>query len=596
MQLPTFLHREIAFAAGVSRTLLRINHLKPGARINVADELEKSVDRHGVRPALLFDDQVMTYADMEARANRYANWALSQGLRPGDAVALFMENRPDYICAWFGLAKAGVAAALINSQLVGRQLSHCLRISGARLLIGGSELAEALADLDEDVSAEFDIWTTGAPTAFQDLDAALAATTMARPNAALRAALTGKDVAFLIYTSGTTGLPKAARIPAMRALTMMLGFAAIANSRPDDVVYAPLPLYHAVGGVVAVGIALTTGGAFATRRQFSPSAFWSDCVKFRATIFQYVGEICRYLTNTPPGENDTAHRLRMAIGNGLRPDVWREFQDRFQIPEIREYYGSTEGNISIINYDGGRQAIGRVPGYAQGIFGVRIVKFDIEKEEPVRGPDGRLIECDPDEAGEAIGKINPKNSRLNFEGYTDKKATNAKVLRDVFKPGDAWFRTGDLMKRDRQGYFYFVDRIGDTFRWKGENVATTEVAEILSSAEGLEQVNVYGVEVPGHNGRAGMAAIVAEDGFDLARLHEIAAKELPKYARPLFIRLQPDMESTGTFKHRKVELVKEGFDPEAIADQLYFDDPSGGGYAPVTAEVYRQIVSGEVRV
>jgi len=589
------LDREWAFLVGISRTLSRINRFKPGARLNLADELEKVVDRYPGRPALLFGDASFTYAEMEERANRYANWALAQGLRPGDAAALFMENRPDYICAWFGLAKAGVAAALINSQLIGRPLAHCLEIAEARHLIVGAELADRIEELGASVG-ETEVWAVGGPTRFEDLDSALEEATALRPNPSLRASMTGRTPAFLIYTSGTTGLPKAARIPTMRALSMMHGFAAITNSKPDDVVYAPLPLYHAVGGIVAVGIALTVGGAFATRRQFSAHAFWRDCVRHRATIFQYIGELCRYLANTPETPEEAGHRIRLAVGNGLRPDVWEGFQKRFQIPKMIEYYGSTEGNITIINYDGRMGAVGRVPGYAQPVFGLRLVKFDVEAEEPVRGADGRCLECDIDEAGEAIGKINPNNSRLNFEGYTDKTATRSKILRDVFEPGDVWFRTGDLMRRDRHGYYFFVDRIGDTFRWKGENVSTAEVAQVLAATPGVQQINVYGVEAPGHNGRAGMAALVVDEGFDLTVLHAGAERDLPKYARPLFLRIQDELDATGTFKHRKVELVKDGFDPNVIDDPLYFDDPRAGAYVPLTPEIYREIVSGAVRI
>ncbi|MEM6850152.1 MAG: long-chain-acyl-CoA synthetase [Pseudomonadota bacterium] len=602
------LKREYAFVSGLGRTLLRISGVTPDAKISVASALEQSVDAHRNRPALLFHDNRLTYGDWDARANRYAHWALAQGLGAGDVVALAMQNRPEYLCAWFGLAKAGVAAALVNANLTGRALAHSLNAAGAKAVVAGEELAGPLAALAADGPDPSALWFAGdgegalkteahdRPAGSNDLDAALAGQSAERPDPDVRASLEGRDVAFLIYTSGTTGLPKAARLSAARVLTIMRAFAAIARSRPDDVVYSPLPLYHTVGGIMAPGIALTAGAAFATREHFSAHGFWTDCERYGATIFQYVGELCRYLVNSQPTEAERRHKLRVAIGNGLRPDVWETFESRFKIPQIREYYGSTEGNITIINYDGKPGAIGRVPPYAQPVFGLKLVKFDPKTEQPVRGPDGKCVECAIGEAGEAIGKIDTKSARKRFDGYTDKESTEKKVLRGVFQEDDAWFRTGDLMRRDALGYFYFVDRIGDTFRWKGENVSTAEVSQALSSVDGVREINVYGVQAPGHNGRAGMAAVVSDEGFSLDALHAQAEAELPKYARPLFLRMQAELASTSTFKQVKGDLVKEGFDPNQIEDRLYFDHPEAKAYVPLTAELYQAIVTGDLRI
>jgi fatty-acyl-CoA synthase len=305
--------------------------------------------------------------------------------------------------------------------------------------------------------------------------------------------------------------------------------------------------------------------------------------------------LCRYLLNAPQSPHEQDHRIRAITGNGLRPEIWREFQARFAIPRIVEFYGATEGNVSMLNYDGTVGAVGRVPGYAEALLPTRVVRFDVEKQMPVRGPDGLCIECGPDEAGEAIGGISKRTGR-DFEGYTKASETEKKILHDVFRHGDAWFRTGDLMRRDEHGYFYFVDRTGDTFRWKGENVATSEVTEALSDIPGIREANVYGVAIPGMDGRAGMAALVVGPGFDVAALARQLEGKLPHYARPIFLRLSPAIEVTGTFKQRKVELVQEGFNPSTIADPLYWLNPASGRYEPLDAAHYADIVEDRYRL
>jgi len=310
-------------------------------------------------------------------------------------------------------------------------------------------------------------------------------------------------------------------------------------------------------------------------------------------MFEYIGELCRYLLNAPPSPLEKGHRIRAITGNGLRPEIWRAFQQRFAIPRIVEFYGATEGNVSMLNYDGTVGAVGRVPDYLEWLLPSRVVRFDVEREVPVRGPDGLCIECGPDEAGEALGGISTRAGR-EFEGYTAKADSDKKMLRDVFKKGDVWFRTGDLMRRDEHGYFYFVDRIGDTFRWKGENVSTGEVGAALLAVPGIREANVYGVTVAGLDGRAGMAALVVDGDFNLEEL-PTRLKSLPAYARPIFLRLSPRIEVTGTFKQRKVDLVREGLDPSAIADPLYFLDPDSGRYERLTPERYADIVECRIR-
>jgi fatty-acyl-CoA synthase len=359
--------------------------------------------------------------------------------------------------------------------------------------------------------------------------------------------------------------------------------------------YNVLPLYHSAGGVCAIGPALLTGGSVILRRKLSVHEFWDDVHRYQATLFQYIGELCRYLLNAPPSRYECDHRIRAITGNGLRPDIWQNFQTRFRIPKIIEFYGATEGNVSMLNYDGTVGAVGRIPSYARPLLTTRIVKFDVEKEMPVRGPDGFCIECADNEVGETIGKITAEPGRT-FDGYTKAADTEKKVLSDVFEKDDRWFRTGDLMRRDAHGYFYFVDRIGDTFRWKGENVATSEVSEVISVYPGVKEANVYGVAVPGMDGRAGMAALVTATGFSIAGLAQALRGNLPAYARPVFVRLLPELEITGTFKQRKVELVRQGFDPYTIHDPLYWLDPGTEQYVPLTRADYAAILSGGVKI
>jgi fatty-acyl-CoA synthase len=376
---------------------------------------------------------------------------------------------------------------------------------------------------------------------------------------------------------------------------MMHGFASGLNARASDRMYNVLPLYHSAGGVCAIGPALLTGGSVILKRKFSVSEFWDDVHRYRATLFQYIGELCRYLLNAPTAAHERDHAIRAITGNGLRPEIWRTFQERFAIPKIVEFYGATEGNVSMLNYDGKVGAVGRIPSYMRSIVTTRIVKFDVESEMPVRGPDGFCIECADNETGETIGKIANEPGK-SFDGYTREADTRKKVLHDVFEKGDAWFRTGDLMRRDAKGYFYFVDRIGDTFRWKGENVATSEVAEALGVVPGVREANVYGVAVPGADGRAGMAALVTAPGFDIAKLAGALSGNLPAYARPIFIRLLPELEITGTFKQRKVDLVKDGFDPKAIRDPLYWLNPLTEQYEALTAAAHAAIAGGAVKI
>ena len=531
MSVATRLEREWFFLRALVRTLWRVNSIAAASPNLACDDLERAVDRWRERPALSFEGVGLTYGQMDALANRYAHWADDAGLRRGDVVALIMPNRLEYLPIWYGLSKVGVATALINNQLTGEALAHCLVVSGATHCL-----------VDEETWPAFE----------------------------------------------------AARITHMRVQLYMRGFAAATGAKAEDRIFCALPLYHATGGICAVGAALLNGGTFVLARRFSASQFWDEVIATSSTMFVYIGELCRYLVNQPPGELDRQHAIRLVFGNGLRPDVWRKLRARFRIPEILEFYGSTEGNVSMFNFDGRVGAIGRAPGYLRKRFNVRLIRFDVEKEEPIRAANGLCLEARPGEVGECVGEIG-LDARRNYTGYADTGATEKKVLRDVLKKGDAFFATGDLMRQDRDGYFYFVDRIGDTFRWKGENVSTTEVAERLSAVPGVHEATIYGVQVGKLDGRAGMASLVAGEDFDIKTLKDKLDAELPDYAQPMFVRLQPEIETTGTFKYRKMDLVAEGFSPDRIRGPLFYRSPQKG-YVKLTKAAYDKIASGEVRL
>lgn len=593
------IRNEIIYLRAALRTLGRLSAIYKTPNRTFADTIEDLAQSKPRNVAIYFENRKITYRELDEAANRYARWAQAQGIGKGDVVALMMENRPEYLIAWIGIIKIGASAALINTNLVKGPLAHSLNISGARHLVLGAELADAYATATEGLERPLTVWATGgAVQGMQNLDAALAQQSGAPLPADTRNGLTLNDNALFIYTSGTTGNPKAARLPHARVLTMMTGFSAGANATEKDRMYIALPLYHSAGGVCAVGTTLTVGGSVIIRRKFSAREFFADCAKYEATLFQYIGELCRYLLNTEKQPRERKHKIRLAIGNGLRPEIWPAFQKRFRIPRVLEFYGATEGNVALMNYDGTVGSVGRIPGWAKKRFNVELVRFDLESETVVRGADGFCIKCAPGEAGEAIGKISddPNTPTGRFDGYAKKEETEKKILRDVFEKGDAWFRTGDLLRQDKLGYFYFVDRIGDTFRWKGENVSTAEVTEAISVFPGIKEANVYGVQVPGTDGRAGMASIVADGSLDLDKLRGHIEKELPEYARPLFIRVSPEIEVTGTFKHRKVELVREGFDVKRVSDPIYFNSPVDRKFVPLDEALHDKICSGEFRL
>jgi fatty-acyl-CoA synthase len=542
--------------------------------------IEELGTRFGDTPALLGLEQSLTHAGLAARANSIARWALAAGIAKGDTIGLSMPNGPDYLAIWIGLTRIGAVVALLNTNLKGEALKHCITVAAPKHLITtNDEVPETGAKV-----WWYKVWR------YEDWSRAVGSFSGAPLEAQEKREITLNDRALLIYTSGTTGLPKAAFVSHRRIMHWTHWFSGLMGAGPHDRLYNCLPMYHSVGGVAAPGAALLGGGAVILREKFSRTRFWPDVADSGATIFQYIGELCRYLL--AGAEQAPPHKLRLAVGNGLSGDVWDAFQARFAIPHILEFYAATEGNFSLYNVEGRPGAIGRIPPFLAHRFPTAIVRFDSDTGTPARNQEGFCVAVARGESGEAIGKI--AGGAARFEGYTDAAASEKKILRNVFQTGDAWLRSGDLMRQDAQGFFYFVDRIGDTFRWKGENVATTEVAAVAASAPGVKAAAVYGVAVKGQSGRCGMAALETEPGFDLAAFRAYCAEHLPAYARPIFLRMVESLAVTETFKQKKQDLAREGFDPLAISDPLYAD--CGTGYLALDTALYTRINCGLIRL
>jgi fatty-acyl-CoA synthase len=549
-------------------------------------------------PALLSTESAMTYRQMGVRCNQYSRWGLSKGLKSGDAVSLLMANCAEYLPIWLGLTRIGVVVALVNSQLAGNVLAHSINIVDPRYVIVGADLAPRIAAIRPHLPASLACRVLGSSAVdLQPMEPELAAVA-GEPLLSSECAAPSIDAtALYIYTSGTTGLPKAAKVSHYRLMQWSHWFAGMMDTRSSDRMFNCLPLYHSVGGVVATFATLVSGGTVVIRRRFSASDFWRDVRDERCTLFQYIGELCRYLVNTPHQPIETEHSLRMACGNGLRPEVWEPFKARFKIPRILEYYASTEGNFSLYNCEGQPGAIGRIPPFLASRLPVALLRFDLETSEPRRNAEGFCERCLPNEIGEAVGLMPAEGQRAGrFEGYADSQASARKVLRNVFKEGDLWYRTGDLMRRDERGFYYFVDRVGETYRWKGENVSTAEVLTALTASRGVIDGVVYGLMVPGADGRAGTAALVVNGEFDLAAFRAEIAARLPPYARPVFLRIVATLEATATFKPRKQDLVQAGFDPGRVSDPLYFDDSRSQRYVPLDAALFAAISSGELKI
>jgi fatty-acyl-CoA synthase len=560
--------------------------------------IEEVAARLGGSPALLSDREGLTYRELAGRANRYARWALAEGLEKGDVICLLMPNRPEYMAIWLGITSVGAVVSLLNTNLTGSSLAHCIRVVSPKLIVAAAEYIETVIAALPHLGQSPAIWAHGpATSALPRIDLEVESQSGEPLSREERRAPVIDDLALYIYTSGTTGLPKAAKVSHARLMQWSYWFAGMMEVVPTDKMYNCLPMYHSVGGVQAPGAVLVSGGVVVIREKFSASHFWSDIVRWDCTLFQYIGELCRYLLHSEPSVHETEHRIRLACGNGMALEIWDAFKERFRIPRILEFYAATEGNISLFNVEGKPGAIGHIPSYLAHRFSPALVLHDVETGVPARDERGFCVRCGPNQAGEALGKLvdGPLSVGSRFDGYTTKEDSERKILRGVFEPGDAWVRTGDLMRRDEKGFFYFVDRIGDTFRRKGENVSTSEVSATICEFPGVRHANVYGVAVPGVEGRVGMVALVTDGELDLGGLRKHLLGRLPPYARPSFLRIRKEAELTGTFKYSKTELVRQGYDPAASDDALYFDFAEVDTFVPLDKELYERIQRGGIR-
>lgn len=559
--------------------------------------LDDIAARCPAQEALVYQGRSWTYAELNRAVNRLANYLQNTGTAEGDVVAVFLENRPELMLSIAALSKLGAVSALVNTSQRGQVLAHSLDIVNAQRIILGQELAQALETLPEGRK----VWTGESvfvsdsalaeageiPDGYIEFTAACEQQSEEPP--LMRGAGFARDVMAYFYTSGTTGLPKAARMTNGRFMKAYagVGLGGLQFNR-DDRVHVCLPFYHATALAIGWGSILAGEATLVLSRKFSAGKFWQEIRENRVTAFCYVGELCRYLLGQSESKCDQEHHVRLMFGNGMRPGIWKAFKKRFGIKQVMEFYGSSEGNVGFINLFNLDATVGftTVP-YA-------IVHYDHDLENPVRAKDGFMRKVKKGEAGLLLGEI---TERSPFDGYTDANKTEGTILRNVFKHGDAWFNTGDLMLDQGYRHAQFVDRLGDTFRWKGENVSTAEVENILARESGVLDGVVYGVEIPGTNGRAGMAALRLKDAqrFDPVSIYQSLASQLPAYAVPVFLRLCESLQTTGTHKYQKTGLKREGFADEAITDALWVCLPKDKTYRPLTTEIKRAIQNGEYR-
>ncbi len=555
--------------------------------------VQRTVAKYADRPAIHYQDRVLTYAEYNAEANKIAHYLQAQGVKRGDAVALLMQNRPEFLISFTAIAKVGACAALLNNTQTGKVLAYSINLVEPVAAIVGEELVAPFNEIRGEINiaddyiysiADADVQKDPGqvPNGYRNIIELAAAESV--DNLEETNSITRSDHLCYIYTSGTTGMPKAAITDHNRFCTMIAGINVAMNLNKNDIFYLALPLYHATGLLACWGSVLASGASVVIRRKFSASEFWDDINRYQATIFGYVGEMCRYLLNQPPQLTDGQHSLKKIFGNGLRPGIWQDFKTRFKIPHILEFYGASEGNTGFINIFNLDNTV--------GIGRATLVKYDREKDEVVRGNDNFLIEVDTGEPGLLLGEI---TDNTPFIGYTQKDKTEKAILRDVFTIGDAWFNTGDLLRNIGCSHYQFVDRLGDTFRWKGENVSTTQVENILSGHPNIADCVVYGVEIPGTNGKAGMAAVTPKEGTSLKfdELYDYAQANLPAYAVPVFVRLKQSADTTGTFKYKKADLKKESYLVESCPDPVYVALPKSSEYVALTEDLQRGINNSE---
>ncbi|XP_038072812.1 very long-chain acyl-CoA synthetase-like isoform X1 [Patiria miniata] len=558
------------------------------------------------KPFLLYRDDSFTYGEVDGEGNKLARFMMSQGgLGCKDSAAILMLNDPGFIISWLAFSKLGVKTAFLNYNLKGRALLHCIKACKVKAIMCGKEpqLLEELETIMPDIlDLGIKVWVLG-EVSERPLSSGMTQVQTWNERSdpiprSVRDGITANDVSVYIFTSGTTGFPKPAKLSHYRSCGGSAVMSMQAELEPSDIFYVTLPLYHSMAFGMGLMTTIFTGCTIALGT-FSPKTYWDEVRKYRANVILYIGEICRYLLAQPlrPDDGKYEQTIKAAIGLGLRPDIWREFEKRFNVEQIYEMYGATECPFMSVNTEDKVGSVGRHGGFLKALSNVlEIVKCDIETAEPIRDANGKCILADPGETGLLVTKV---DDLYHFDGYmADKKTNEKKLVRNVKKIGDVYFNSGDLMMADKEGYLYFRDRLGDTFRWKGENVATTEVAEMLSAFPAIAECNVYGVLVPGQEGRAGMAALkLSKDhNFDPKDLHDYITKVLPLYACPKFLRITEEISTTTTFKHKKVELAKEGFDLNVISDPLYFLDADKKTYVPLNNDVMRRILIGQARL
>ncbi|MDA9371872.1 long-chain-acyl-CoA synthetase [Porticoccaceae bacterium] len=570
---------------------------QPKVAVSVASIFEATAARYADRNMIIFEQQELTWREFNELANRMARALMDGGVKRGDSIALIMENRVEMLAYTVAMQKLGVITAFVNPALSGTQLAHCLSTAKAVKCVVGEEVFANLDAIrvdiglaDEDILWIADQRTTAVPEGLENALSQLDG--YACDNLADTCEILAGDMAFYIFTSGTTGLPKAAKISHRRWMSGAYPYSKVGcRAKASDRFYICLPLYHATGFICGVGSCFYSGASIFLRRKFSGSAFWSDVQRHSITNFIYVGELCRYLLAQPPCPEERNNSLDRVFGNGLRPDIWMDFKERFGISRVCEFYGSSEGNIGFVN--------GLNKDRTMGICGANIllVEYDIDADEMVRDEHGKVVEVSVGEPGLLLGEI---DDRYKFDGYTNDSASESKILRDLVKPGDAWFNTGDLICQVDVGFamglahYQFVDRVGDTFRWRSENVSTNEVGEIINANRQVEMANVYGVDIPAADGKAGMVSLVLKDQetFDAEEFSAYVTSNLPIYAQPVFVRIQREVATTGTFKLVKGDLRKQAYHMDRVSDQLYYLPPREQRYRVFDQGVYQSVIDG----
>lgn len=568
---------------------------KPHKKNSIGLLLEKRAAAQPNHIAVRYQDQTLTYRELNEQANRIAHYLMTIGISTGDSIGIMFDNRPETLVTVMATVKLGAIASMINTSQRSEVLAHSINLTNPKAIFVGEEVLENMSTIEDSLPDAlkknlFYIKDDGkipCPALYKELAKEIVGQPSENP-------VTTKEVklhqpCYYIFTSGTTGLPKASVMTHYRWFKSMAGMG-LASMRmtKNDVLYVSLPLYHNNALTVSMAAVLGAGGCVAISRKFSVSRFWDEVRHHGATAFCYIGELCRYLLNNPPSDQDKNHKVRVIIGNGLRPDIWMEFKERFNIKHINEFYGASECNLVFTNALNLDKTAGICP------LSYNIVAYDIENDLPIRDAKGSMVPVKKGEVGLLITEINDKQP---FDGYTNEEDSNKKIFRDVFKKGDSWFNTGDLVLNQGFKHVAFADRLGDTFRWKGENVATTEVESILMNFPGIEHAVAYGVEIPNTDGRAGMASVSLKEGqssVDWAALTNHMREKLPAYAIPVFLRVREQQEITGTFKYRKVELKKEAYHLDQVAEPILVLQGKDSHYEPLTASVETDINSGRI--